>query len=196
MEILPALAMNPVRFAVGVDLGSSNTVLSVYDVAKRVAMPLELVDDKMMPTCVALTEDGAIVGKRAEVRSAKRCQDVLCAYRQMLYGMEDIWSSHRKACEEAWQFSVSGEEEGGVGSSYYLRGARVPVARLIEEVMKVVCNQLLEAARPGGALQLDTSDQPVWLSVGVGVPECFTSAQRAVVEQARPTLLPLKSMCS
>ena len=32
--------------------GSSNTVLSVYDFAKKAAFPLELVDDKMMYACV------------------------------------------------------------------------------------------------------------------------------------------------
>ena len=90
------------------------------------------------PTCVALTESGAIVGKRAEVsldrdnqrgnaprfyfwkqivvklrkkknhlslltrtlqvRSAKRCQDVLCAYRQMLYGMEGTLVTYVCVC--------------------------------------------------------------------------------------------------
>jgi len=30
----------------------------------------------------------ALLTRSLQVRSAKRCQDVLCAYRQMLYGME------------------------------------------------------------------------------------------------------------
>ena len=164
--------------------GSSNTVLSVYDVSKKAALPLELVDDKSMPTVVALTENGAIVGKRAEVRSAKRCQDVLCAYRQMLYGMEESWQSHRKGCEERWQFSMAQAEAGERGDNFLLRGERVPVARLIEEVMRVVCSQLIEASKPGGTLQLDASQNVAWVSVAIGVPECFSDEQRSVVNAA------------
>jgi molecular chaperone DnaK (HSP70) len=165
-------------------------VLSVYDVAKKAALPLELVDDKMMPTVVALTENGAIVGKRAEVRSAKRCQDVLCAYRQMLYGMEENWRAHRKGCEERWQFAVSHGEDGEQGAdTFFLRGERVPVGRLIEEVMRVVCYQLMEASKPGGTLQLDASQKAVWCSVAIGVPECFSDAQRNVVDKAASSVV-------
>ena len=50
------------------------------------------------------------------------------------------------------------------------------------QVMKVVCMQLLEAAKPGGALSLIGSQKPLWRSMAVGVPECFSPAQRAVVQ--------------
>jgi len=86
--------------------------------------------------------------------------------------MEKDWRSHRKACEEGWQFSVGPSEDGDVeaaASSFSLRGERVPVAKLIEEVMKVVCTQVVEAAKPGGPLQLEASQEPAWLSMAVGM---------------------------
>ena len=166
--------------------GSTNTVLCVYDVAKKCSIPLELGDDKMMPTAVALTENGAIVGKRAEARSAKRCNDVLCAYRHMLFGIEDVWASRRTACEEGWQFQVVPDEEGdrgyAWGGAYHLRGEKVAVSTMMEHVLRAVCSQLLDAAKPGGPLLLAEGDEPSWLSFVVGVPECFSAQQRELVE--------------
>ena len=130
---------------------------------------------------MALTENGAIVGKRAEARSAKRCQDVLCAYRQMLFAMEEVWSARRKACEEGWQFSVFTDEDAargaGVESSFYVRGEQVPVSTVIGQVFRVVLQHLLDAAQPGGPLQVrDKTETP---------PLCCALLRRAAHRTSR-----------
>ena len=78
------------RFSVGLGLGSQQVALAVYDHDKQCSIPLEIGGDKTMPACVAVEQTGVIVGKRAEGRSAKKCESVLCAHRQMLYGMHEV----------------------------------------------------------------------------------------------------------
>ena len=87
------------HFSVGLDCGSQNTALAVYCHHRQCAFPVELSGDKTIPSCVAvddsLGEDSLIVGKRAESRSARKCDGVLCAHRELLYASEPIWASHR-----------------------------------------------------------------------------------------------------
>ena len=153
-----------VRFSVGLDLGSQQVALAVYDYANQCAIPLELGGDKTMPACVAVEEQAVIVGKRAEGRSAKKCETVLCAHRQMLYGMHEEWKGHRGMCSQQWHFNVSEVEDiNGAepaagqdvkaagyrkslsssdlyGCSYSVLGADVSVSDVIKELVEVVCN--------------------------------------------------------
>ena len=43
-----------VRFSVGLDLGSQQVALAVYDHARQCSIPIEIGGDKTMPACVAL----------------------------------------------------------------------------------------------------------------------------------------------
>eukprot|EP00277_Geminigera_cryophila_P024565 CAMPEP_0179481698 /NCGR_PEP_ID=MMETSP0799-20121207/59364_1 /TAXON_ID=46947 /ORGANISM="Geminigera cryophila, Strain CCMP2564" /LENGTH=133 /DNA_ID=CAMNT_0021294441 /DNA_START=62 /DNA_END=460 /DNA_ORIENTATION=+ len=133
-----------------------------------------------MPAAVAVEEEEeVIVGKRAEGRSAKKCESVLCAHRQMLYGMREEWSAHRSMCHQQWHFNVSENEiknKSGspspnnngklrnehVGSSYVIKGKEVTVTEVLSQLVRVVCATLLDAAAPGGVLQVGEGEEAEW----------------------------------
>jgi molecular chaperone DnaK (HSP70) len=189
-----------VRFSVGLDLGAQQVSLAVYDYARQCSIPVEIGGDKTMPATVAIDEAEVMVGKRAESRSAKKCQGVLCAYRQMLYGMNDETKTHSNMCSQQWHFNVSadrqhGEAEDrahGAGSApskkepgYVLPGGKeVSVCEVMAHLVHAVCVTLLEAAAPGCALQVEEGEKVEWVSFAVGVPECATPAQRALLSEA------------
>ena len=84
------------QFSVGLDLGSQNTALSVFCHQRQYAFPLEIGGEKTIPSVVAVDDsDTLIVGKRAESRSAKKCEGILCAHRELLYCTEAPWASRR-----------------------------------------------------------------------------------------------------
>ena len=178
------VGMNKRRFCVGIDLGSQNTVLAVYDHYKQCAFPLELGGDKTLPSCVAV-DDGTpralIVGKRAEGRSARKCDGVLCAYRQLLYASEDVWSSHRSLCEQRWHFSVG---ENGKDPQYLVRDSSVTLEDFVVAILDIAVTALCDAARPGGYLQLDAGEDAQWLRLAIAVPECLTNRQRQRIADA------------
>lgn len=179
------------RFCVGLDLGSQNTVLAVYDHTKQCAFPLELGGDKTLPSCVAVDDavNGAspslIVGKRAEGRSARKCDGVLCAYRQLLYAHERAWSSHRSLSEQRWHFSLAdGTDDDPRACRYATRTAGVTLAHFVAAILDIVAATLCDAARPGGYLQLEPGEEPEWLRLAISVPECLTPRQRQLVTDA------------
>jgi molecular chaperone DnaK (HSP70) len=143
------------RFCVGLDLGAQESCLAVFDQKLQVSIPLEIQAAKTLPTAV-LIESGAatrgdnsesvIVGKRAESRSAKKCEGVLCAYRQMLYASEPVWQQHRAMCEQRWHFSVEseGSNNGNSEPRYVVQGTEVGVERVVMGIADVVCSTLCE----------------------------------------------------
>jgi molecular chaperone DnaK (HSP70) len=188
------IRMSKKRFCVGLDLGSQNTVLAVYDHAKLCAFPLELGGDKALPSCVAVDDGIAgspptlIVGKRAEGRSARKCDGILCAYRQLLYASEDAWSSHRSLSEQRWHFAIG---DNGKSPKYLVRGSAITLEDFIAAILDIAVTALCDAARPGGYLQLETADSPEWLRLAIAVPECLTSRQRQrIVDAAERAVRP------
>ena len=188
------IQMSKRRFCVGLDLGSQNTVLAVYDHTKLCAFPLELGGDKTLPSCVAVDDGIAgspptlIVGKRAEGRSARKCDGVLCAYRQLLYASEDVWSSHRSLAEHRWHFSIG---DDGKSPRFLVRGSAVTLEDFVAAIIDTVVTTRCDAARPGGYLQLDAGDSPDWLRLAIAVPECLTGRQRQrVVDAAERAVRP------
>jgi hypothetical protein len=198
-----------VRFSVGLDLGSQQVALAVYDYARKCSVPLEVDNNKTMAACVAVEggQASVIVGKRAEGRSAKKCEGVLCAHREMLYGMHEEWKAHRSMCDQQWHFSVSEagasnngnspernassqqphatkRMDGQLGSSYMIKGHPISVAEVIQHLVEVVCTTLAEAASPGGVLQVGGGEEVEWVNFAVAVPECITDAQRRIVLDA------------
>jgi molecular chaperone DnaK (HSP70) len=144
------------RFCIGLDLGAQESCLAVYDQKLQCSIPLEIQAAKTLPTAV-LIEGGTgshgsegetvIVGKRAESRSAKKCEGVLCAYRQMLYASEPAWQQHRVMCEQRWHFSVDSEGSNNNGNSeprYVVQGQEVGVERVVMGIADVVCSTLRE----------------------------------------------------
>lgn len=74
-------------------------------------------------------------------RSAKKCEGVLCAYRQMIYGMEDAWSKHIGDCEGRWHFSTKEGKKGDV-ATFVVGGEEIPVEKLIEGMLEVICSTI------------------------------------------------------
>ena len=132
------------KFSVGLDLGSQQIALAVFDHERQCSVPLEISGDKTMPTCISFEGDNTIVGKRAESRSARKCEGVLCAYRQMLYGMRQEWRIHREMCRQRWHFGVSMDEADGSedkasesehsDSCYVVQGEVVKIEEVIRKV--------------------------------------------------------------
>ena len=178
------------RFSVGLDLGSQQVALAVYDHSKQCSIPLEIGGDKTMPACVAFDQSDVIVGKRAEGRSAKKCEGVLCAHRQMLYGMEEEWRSHRSMCNQQWHFNVGTLQEAdnrdskSPGIAYMVKGSPVQIAQVLGELVRVVCATLQEATAPGGVLQCPEGADIRWENFAVAVPECLTAMQRSHISDA------------
>jgi len=186
-----------VRFSVGLDLGSQLVALAVYDYSKQCSIPLEIGGDKTMPACVAFDQSDVIVGKRAEGRSAKKCDGVLCAHRQMLYGTHEEWKAHRSMCNQQWHFSVSEAQKGSstahdpanqaperLGNAYLVKGSPVQITEVIGELVRVVCSTLQEAVAVGGVLQVADADVVTWENFAVAVPECLTAKQRSLISDA------------
>ena len=185
----------------GLDLGRGRVALAVYDYARKCAVPLEIDSSKTMPACVAVEAEQAdvIIGKRAEGRSAKKCQGVLCAYRS-LFGMHEEWHALRSVCDQQWHSVAeadcsltkeNGEQRQGkaerLRSAYTVKSngkdKEVSVADVVRHLVAVACSTLREAA-PGGVLQVAEGEQVEWLNLAVAVPECLSESRRSVIADA------------
>lgn len=182
------------KFSIGLDLGSQQAALAVFDHTRQCAVPLEIDGDKTMPSCIALEPGGgdAVVGKRAEHRSAKKCEGVLCAYRQMLYGTCKEWGVHRKMCNERWHFNVA-EDEAAAGSAmdaqYLVKDEKINVQVLIGRVVEVVCASLVDASVSGGALVNENGDEVTFVNFSISVPECLTEDQRTAIAEGAKRII-------
>ncbi|KAJ1485149.1 hypothetical protein T484DRAFT_1893082, partial [Baffinella frigidus] len=180
------------RFSLGVDIGSARTALSVYDHERQCATAFEVGDDKTMPSTVFPQRGGSIVGKRAETRSAKQCDKVLCAHRRLLYS----WVTGIDPAPhdlEMYHFSTlqsrrAGAPAGG-GFAYDVNGEEVPATRVVTEVMEVVCSCVLDASQPSGLLQTTREAPPEWVSCALSVPEFFPPELREIVVAAAREVL-------
>lgn len=87
-------------------------------------------------------KSGPIVGKRAESRSAKKCEGVLCAYRQMLYAAEPRWRKHHEMCDQRWHFNLDSGKNSGAEPTYVVQGDSVGVESIVMGVVDVSCSAL------------------------------------------------------
>jgi len=181
------------KFSIGLDLGSQQAALAVFDHTRQCAVPLEIDGDKTMPSCIALEPGGgdAVVGKRAEHRSAKKCEGVLCAYRQMLYGTCKEWGVHRKMCNERWHFNVAEDEAAAsaMDAQYLVKDEKINVQVLIGRVVEVVCASLVDASVSGGALVNENGDEVTFVNFSISVPECLTEDQRTAIAEGAKRII-------
>eukprot|EP00960_Hanusia_phi_P037791 753118-Hanusia_phi.AAC.2 len=197
--------MEEYALSVGVDMGSEKCVMAVYDHEKNTSVPLELLGSKILSSSIALNggkrgggeaDLDILVGQRAESRSAKRCKDVLCAHRKLLYCMDGHARQLASMLQDLWHFDVELVDEdrkavyelsGDVEFEccmYKAKDGYVPVTTVITSLISVVCSNLLDAVKTGGALEMPDSRPIVWKQFGVSVPECFSPSQRKVVQTA------------